>query len=38
MGGIVVEFNLKVFDMSIRTRALQMERFLREPVNIEQLS
>nr|AAN38066.1 oligomycin sensitivity conferring protein [Silene latifolia] len=34
LGGIIVEFGQKVFDMSIRTRARQMERFLREPVNI----
>ncbi|KAL9272054.1 ATP synthase subunit O, mitochondrial-like protein [Drosera capensis] len=35
LGGLVVEFERKVFDMSIRTRAKQMERFLREPVNLE---
>ncbi|ERN11793.1 ATP synthase subunit O, mitochondrial isoform X1 [Amborella trichopoda] len=35
MGGIVVEFAQKVFDMSIRTRAKQMEKFLRDPVNFE---
>ncbi|OIV98341.1 hypothetical protein TanjilG_16668 [Lupinus angustifolius] len=34
LGGIVLEFNQKVFDMSIKTRAQQMERILREPVNI----
>ncbi|KAH9617686.1 hypothetical protein KSS87_012287 [Heliosperma pusillum] len=34
LGGIIVEFGQKVFDMSIRTRARQMERFLREPINI----
>jgi len=34
LGGIVVEFSQKVFDMSIRTRARQMERFLRDPVNL----
>nr|P22778.1 RecName: Full=ATP synthase subunit O, mitochondrial; AltName: Full=Oligomycin sensitivity conferral protein; Short=OSCP; Flags: Precursor [Ipomoea batatas]AAA33388.1 F-1-ATPase delta subunit precursor (EC 3.6.1.3) [Ipomoea batatas]GMD62582.1 ATP synthase subunit O, mitochondrial-like [Ipomoea batatas] len=33
LGGLVVEFGQKVFDMSIRTRARQMERFLREPLN-----
>jgi F-type H+-transporting ATPase subunit O len=33
----VVEFDLKVFDMSIKTRARQMERFLREPINIGDL-
>ncbi|KAJ8899193.1 hypothetical protein K2173_012369 [Erythroxylum novogranatense] len=33
LGGLVVEFGQKVFDMSIKTRARQMERFLREPVN-----
>ncbi|XP_021281126.1 ATP synthase subunit O, mitochondrial [Herrania umbratica] len=33
LGGLVVEFSQKVFDMSIKTRAQQMERFLREPVN-----
>ncbi|GAA0153504.1 ATP synthase [Lithospermum erythrorhizon] len=37
LGGLVVEFSQKVFDMSIRTRARQMERFLRDPVNIEGL-
>lgn len=34
LGGIMVEFNQKVLDMSIKTRAQQMERFLRDPVNI----
>ncbi|CAJ2639168.1 ATP synthase subunit O, mitochondrial [Trifolium pratense] len=34
LGGLVLEFNQKLFDMSIRTRAQQMERSLREPVNI----
>ncbi len=34
LGGLVVEFSEKVFDMSIRTRARQMERFLRDPANI----
>ncbi|XP_050228927.1 ATP synthase subunit O, mitochondrial [Mercurialis annua] len=34
LGGLVVEFSQKVFDMSIRTRAKQMERFLREPINV----
>lgn len=34
LGGLVVEFGQKVFDMSIKTRARQMERFLREPVNL----
>ncbi|EOX96694.1 ATPase [Theobroma cacao] len=33
LGGLVVEFSQKVFDMSIKTRAQQMERFLREPIN-----
>ncbi|KAE8697746.1 F-box/WD repeat-containing protein 4 [Hibiscus syriacus] len=33
LGGLVVEFGQKVFDMSIKTRAQQMERFLREPIN-----
>ncbi|KAL6981694.1 hypothetical protein U1Q18_023319 [Sarracenia purpurea var. burkii] len=33
LGGLVVEFEQKVFDMSIKTRARQMERFLQEPVN-----
>lgn len=33
LGGIVVEYELKVFDMSIRTRAKQMEKFLREPLS-----
>ncbi|WOL02909.1 ATP synthase subunit O, mitochondrial [Canna indica] len=35
MGGLVVEFAQKVFDMSIKTRAKQMEKFLREPVNFD---
>ncbi|XP_061372574.1 ATP synthase subunit O, mitochondrial [Gastrolobium bilobum] len=34
LGGLVVEFSQKVFDMSIKTRAQQMERILREPINI----
>ncbi|MCI14229.1 ATP synthase subunit O mitochondrial-like, partial [Trifolium medium] len=34
LGGLVLEFNQKLFDMSIRTRAQQMERSLREPINI----
>ncbi|WJX36903.1 hypothetical protein P8452_24736 [Trifolium repens] len=34
LGGLVIEFNQKLFDMSIRTRAQQMERSLREPINI----
>lgn len=34
LGGLVVEFGQKVFDMSIKTRAKQMERFLREPINL----
>nr|KYP48840.1 hypothetical protein KK1_029483 [Cajanus cajan] len=34
LGGLVLEFNQKVFDMSIKTRAQQMERVLREPVSI----
>lgn len=34
LGGIVVEFSQKVFDMSIKTRARQMERFLRDPANL----
>lgn len=37
LGGLVVEFSQKVFDMSIKTRARQMERFLREPVNFDNL-
>ncbi|XP_040995104.1 ATP synthase subunit O, mitochondrial-like [Juglans microcarpa x Juglans regia] len=35
--GLVVEFGQKVFDMSIKTRVRQMERFLREPVNFGSL-
>lgn len=35
LGGLVVEFDQKVFDMSIRTRARQMERFLRQSVNLD---
>lgn len=37
MGGLVVEFGQKVFDMSIKSRALQMERFLRQPIDIGNL-
>ncbi|KAI5676679.1 hypothetical protein M9H77_07629 [Catharanthus roseus] len=37
LGGLVVEFSQKVFDMSIRTRARQMERFLRDPINFGSL-
>lgn len=37
LGGLVVEFGEKVFDMSIKTRALQMERFLRQPVTLDGL-
>ncbi|KAM7265510.1 hypothetical protein ACFE04_003193 [Oxalis oulophora] len=37
LGGLIVEFDQKVFDMSIKTRALQMERFLREPINFDSL-
>lgn len=37
LGGLVLEFGQKVFDMSIKTRAKQMERFLREPVGIVNL-
>ncbi|XP_072966089.1 ATP synthase subunit O, mitochondrial-like [Typha angustifolia] len=33
LGGLVIEFGQKVFDMSIKTRAKQMEKFLREPVH-----
>ncbi|XP_062188317.1 ATP synthase subunit O, mitochondrial-like [Phragmites australis] len=32
MGGLVIEFGQKVFDMSIKTRAKQMETFLRQPL------
>jgi len=35
LGGLVVEFGQKVLDMSIRSRARQMERFLRDPVNFD---
>ncbi|KAG2660971.1 ATP synthase subunit O, mitochondrial-like [Panicum virgatum] len=34
MGGLVIEFGQKVFDMSIKTRAKQMEAFLRQPLEI----
>lgn len=37
LGGIMVEFGQKVFDMTIKTRAKQMERFLRDPINIDSL-
>nr|BAA13600.1 delta subunit of mitochondrial F1-ATPase [Arabidopsis thaliana] len=36
-GGLIVEFQQKVLDMSIRTRAQQMERLLREPVDFNNL-
>ncbi len=35
LGGLVVEFNQKVFDMSIKTRAKQMERLLLDPINFD---
>ncbi|KAF7152853.1 hypothetical protein RHSIM_Rhsim01G0129500 [Rhododendron simsii] len=31
LGGLVLEFGQNVFDISIKTRAKQMERFLRDP-------
>ncbi|KAE8797388.1 ATP synthase subunit O, mitochondrial [Hordeum vulgare] len=34
MGGLVIEFGQRVFDMSIRTRAKQMESFLRQPLDM----
>ncbi|KAK9282744.1 hypothetical protein L1049_010965 [Liquidambar formosana] len=37
LGGLMVEFGQKVFDMSIKTRARQMERFLRDPINFDNL-
>ncbi|KAL6125058.1 hypothetical protein ACLB2K_077566 [Fragaria x ananassa] len=37
MGGLVVEFQQKVFDMSIKTRARQFERYLRDPVHWDNL-
>ncbi|KAF5736436.1 ATP synthase subunit O mitochondrial [Tripterygium wilfordii] len=37
LGGLVVEFGQKVFDMSIKTRAKQMERYLREPIDVGNL-
>ncbi|KAL5199791.1 hypothetical protein ABZP36_020994 [Zizania latifolia] len=33
MGGLVIQFGQKVFDMSIKTRAKQMEMFLRQPLD-----
>jgi F-type H+-transporting ATPase subunit O len=33
MGGLVIEFGQKVFDMSIKTRAKQMENLLRQPLD-----
>ncbi|XP_020597117.1 ATP synthase subunit O, mitochondrial-like [Phalaenopsis equestris] len=33
LGGLVIEFDQKVFDMSIKTRAKQMEEFLRQPLH-----
>ncbi|KDP43469.1 hypothetical protein JCGZ_16756 [Jatropha curcas] len=35
LGGLLVEFDMKVFDLSIRTRAKEMERLLREPINFD---
>ncbi|KAF6158597.1 hypothetical protein GIB67_040111, partial [Kingdonia uniflora] len=37
LGGLVVEFSQKVFDVSIKTRARQMERFLRDPINFDSI-
>ncbi|KAG7018083.1 hypothetical protein SDJN02_19949 [Cucurbita argyrosperma subsp. argyrosperma] len=37
LGGLVVEFGEKVLDMSIKIRARQMERFLRQPVTFDGL-
>ncbi|XP_023525831.1 ATP synthase subunit O, mitochondrial-like isoform X6 [Cucurbita pepo subsp. pepo] len=37
LGGLIVEFDEKVFDMSIKTRARQLERFLRQPVSLDGL-
>ncbi|KAG7036582.1 hypothetical protein SDJN02_00201 [Cucurbita argyrosperma subsp. argyrosperma] len=37
LGGLIVEFSEKVFDVSIKTRARQMERFLRQPVTLDGL-
>lgn len=31
LGGLVVEFQQQMVDMSIKTRARQMERYLRDP-------
>lgn len=33
----LVEFDQKMFDMSIKTRAREMERFLRDPINFDSL-
>jgi F-type H+-transporting ATPase subunit O len=33
VGGLVIEFGQKVFDMSIKTRAKQMENFLRQHID-----
>lgn len=37
LGGLVVEFDQKVFDLSIKARAQQMERLLREPVDLSDI-
>lgn len=37
LGGLVIEFGQKLIDMSIKTRAMQMERFLMEPLDFEKL-
>ncbi|CAK9139352.1 unnamed protein product [Ilex paraguariensis] len=34
LGGLLVEFGQKVFDMSIKTKAQQMEGVLPEPVSV----
>lgn len=35
LGGIIVEFDQKLLDASIKTKALEMEQFLREPGNFD---
>ncbi|KAJ4957933.1 hypothetical protein NE237_025044 [Protea cynaroides] len=34
-GGLMVEYEQKVLDMSLKTRARQMEWFLRQPINFD---
>ena len=37
LGGLVVEFQQQMVDMSIKTRARQFERYLRDPIHWDNL-